>query len=295
MKIRRWKWLSRTTDRSPWCPSQTWSGPLAPERTRGQYDQAVGKPALVVTLTVAACLSPLASGCGDSTPTAGDTNTPPATSPPATGQTAKTHSHRRRHHQHPRQKRRAHVATARVAYVIDGDTIALAAGPHVRFLQIATPELSSNECYAAQARSLSSRSCRQAHAWPLRRDPALDQIDRYGRLLRYVYLGGTNLNVEMVRRGAAAPYFYDGDRGQFAGRLYSLALTAKRGHRGLWGACPATRLQPSGGSCEPGYAPCLPITSDLDCGQIPDSLKPIHVTGSDPYRLDGDGDGLGCE
>jgi hypothetical protein len=138
-----------------------------------------------------------------------------------------------------------------------------------------------------------------------------------------VYLGATNLNVEMVRRGAAAPYFYDGDRGQFAGRLYSLALTAKRGHRGLWGACPATRLQPdqavtarrapassagggspgggspgggsSGGSCEPGYAPCLPITSDLDCGQIPDSLKPIHVTGSDPYRLDGDGDGLGCE
>jgi len=51
----------------------------------------------------------------------------------------------------------------------------------------------------------------------------------------------------------------------------------------------------SGGSCEPGYSPCLPVTSDLDCGDIPDSKKPVHVTGDDPYRLDGDGDGLACE
>jgi hypothetical protein len=51
----------------------------------------------------------------------------------------------------------------------------------------------------------------------------------------------------------------------------------------------------SSGSCEPGYSPCVPIVSDLDCSQIPDSKKPIHVTGSDPYSLDADGDGLGCE
>jgi hypothetical protein len=51
----------------------------------------------------------------------------------------------------------------------------------------------------------------------------------------------------------------------------------------------------AGASCEPGYSPCLPITSDLDCADIPDSKKPIRVTGSDPYRLDADGDGRGCE
>ena len=49
-----------------------------------------------------------------------------------------------------------------------------------------------------------------------------------------------------------------------------------------------------GSGCEPGYSPCLPVTGDLDCADIPDSKKPIHVTGSDPYHLDGDGDGLGC-
>ncbi len=53
--------------------------------------------------------------------------------------------------------------------------------------------------------------------------------------------------------------------------------------------------QPAGGRCEPGYSPCLPIVSDLDCDDINDSLKPIHVTGIDPYRLDGDADGYGCE
>ena len=58
---------------------------------------------------------------------------------------------------------------------------------------------------------------------------------------------------------------------------------------------PSAPSTSSGGSCEPGYSPCLPVTSDLDCGDIPDSEKPIHVTGSDPYRLDGDGDGYACE
>lgn len=50
-----------------------------------------------------------------------------------------------------------------------------------------------------------------------------------------------------------------------------------------------------GGGCEPGYTPCLPRVADLDCGQIDDADKPIHVTGNDPYRLDADGDGLGCD
>jgi len=59
---------------------------------------------------------------------------------------------------------------------------------------------------------------------------------------------------------------------------------------------PAPSAPTSGnGSCEPGYSPCLPVTSDLDCSDIPDSEKPVHVTGSDPYRLDGDGDGSACE
>ncbi|MEC8391894.1 MAG: DUF1524 domain-containing protein [Actinomycetota bacterium] len=37
--------------------------------------------------------------------------------------------------------------------------------------------------------------------------------------------------------------------------------------------------------------------SDINCGELPSAAKPVIVIslGSDPYRLDGDGDGIGCE
>jgi len=46
------------------------------------------------------------------------------------------------------------------------------------------------------------------------------------------------------------------------------------------------------GECAKGYEPCLPVTSDLDCAQI---RQQVTVTGDDPYGLDRDGDGLGCQ
>jgi hypothetical protein len=57
----------------------------------------------------------------------------------------------------------------------------------------------------------------------------------------------------------------------------------------------STPNNPSGAGCQPGYSPCLPRVPDLNCADIPSSKRPVHVTGSDPYRLDGDGDGLACE
>ncbi len=50
-----------------------------------------------------------------------------------------------------------------------------------------------------------------------------------------------------------------------------------------------------GAGCEPGYTPCLPRTSDLDCADIPADKKPVAVTGNDPYGLDRDHDGIGCQ
>lgn len=55
-----------------------------------------------------------------------------------------------------------------------------------------------------------------------------------------------------------------------------------------------------------GYSPCIPPGPDVDCaggsgngpryegqGDVP--WGPFRVTGSDPYGLDGDNDGWGCE
>jgi hypothetical protein len=39
----------------------------------------------------------------------------------------------------------------------------------------------------------------------------------------------------------------------------------------------------------------LPRVADLNRADIAESKKPVRVTGSDPYRLDGDGDGWGCD
>lgn len=58
---------------------------------------------------------------------------------------------------------------------------------------------------------------------------------------------------------------------------------------------PSAGKHQAGSGCEPGYSPCLPRVDDLNCSDIPAAKKPVHVTGSDPYRLDGDGDGLACE
>jgi resuscitation-promoting factor RpfB len=56
------------------------------------------------------------------------------------------------------------------------------------------------------------------------------------------------------------------------------------------------------GDCHPAYKPCVPIDSDVDCaggsGNGPSYVKgPITVInpGDDPYGLDNDGDGVGCE
>ncbi|MCZ4499298.1 MAG: hypothetical protein JWQ74_1851 [Marmoricola sp.] len=55
-----------------------------------------------------------------------------------------------------------------------------------------------------------------------------------------------------------------------------------------------------GGNCTAGYSPCLPPMSDYDCaggsGNGPGyAYGPLYVTGSDPYDLDRDGDGVACE
>jgi micrococcal nuclease len=136
---------------------------------------------------------------------------------------------------------------ARVAFIIDGDTLALANGRRVRLLQIDTPEVAEDECYADEATRELEAMLPPGARIRLEADPPLDRIDRYGRLLRYVHRSGTNVNLELVRRGAASVWFYDGERGRYADRLLAATRRAKAAKRGLWGACPDTPLDTSAG------------------------------------------------
>jgi hypothetical protein len=62
---------------------------------------------------------------------------------------------------------------------------------------------------------------------------------------------------------------------------------------------PVTLSSAGSSSCTPGYSPCLPPASDYDCeggsGDGPKYTGYVEVTGSDPYDLDNDGDGVACE
>jgi endonuclease YncB( thermonuclease family) len=138
---------------------------------------------------------------------------------------------------------RSDDAVARVGSVRDGDTILLTNGLRVRLVQVDAPELSV-ECYGDEAARTLERLAPRGATLRLERDPALDDTDRHDRLLRYAHAAGRNLNLEIVRAGAAAPYFYRGERGRYAEELERAADRARDRRVGLWAACPATRLVP---------------------------------------------------
>ncbi len=133
--------------------------------------------------------------------------------------------------------------------VIDGDTIVVHGGLHVRLVQIDTPEVYfGKECYGSAASAITKRLLPPGTRVRLVRDPRLDDVDRYHRALRYVVrLDGLDINVHLVAIGAAAPYFYRGARGRFASLLLAVARQARAKREGLWGACPHTQLVPDRG------------------------------------------------
>src|SRR5262245_60316697 len=132
-----------------------------------------------------------------------------------------------------------------VARVIDGDTIETETGDRVRLVQIDAPEVGDNECYAREATQILETLLPPGTAIRLEADERLDDVDRFGRLLRYVHRGEQNINLELVRSGAAAVWFFEGDRGLYADELLEATREALDEDRGLWGTCPAARLDPT--------------------------------------------------
>lgn len=54
----------------------------------------------------------------------------------------------------------------------------------------------------------------------------------------------------------------------------------------------AAPVSPSNNACDPNYSGCVPIKADVNCDEVTGS---VNVIGQDIYRLDRDGDGVGCE
>jgi micrococcal nuclease len=136
-----------------------------------------------------------------------------------------------------------------VDHVADGDTIVLRGRVTVRLVQIDTPEVYFHpECFGEQASAETKQLLHRGTLVRLVQDPATSSTDVYGRLLRYVVRkGGLNVNLRLVADGAAAPYFFEGARGEYADELMREAEAARAAGKGLWGACPGTALAPEAG------------------------------------------------
>jgi micrococcal nuclease len=135
-------------------------------------------------------------------------------------------------------------SSAVVARVLDGDTIVLTSGEHVRLVQIDTPE-KGTECYGQAASALTRRLLPPGTSVRIEPDPGLDQVDRYGRRLAYVWAGGEDVNLRLVREGAAGVWFFDGRRGRHASEFLGAAEQARGDRKGLWGSCPLARFDPA--------------------------------------------------
>jgi endonuclease YncB( thermonuclease family) len=121
--------------------------------------------------------------------------------------------------------------TARVTQVIDGDTIIIADGFRVRYIGIDTPELHpAPEAFGIEAWQV-NRQLVEGKIVRLERD--VSQTDRYGRLLRYVYIDDIFVNAELVRRGLARVKAYPPDT-RYHNYLEEMETEARQAGRGIW-------------------------------------------------------------
>ena len=118
---------------------------------------------------------------------------------------------------------------AKVIRGVDGDTLALDTGEKVRLLGINTPE-KWESFYKEAGHALAELAVNKTVL--LTKD--VSERDKYGRLLRYVYLeNGTFVNRELVRMGWARAYHYPPDTGHYD-EFFVLQEEAKAAGLGIW-------------------------------------------------------------
>jgi endonuclease YncB( thermonuclease family) len=90
-----------------------------------------------------------------------------------------------------------------VTRVIDGDTVEIASGERVRLIGMDTPEIGVCGHGAATARM---RRMVEGRAVVLVNPGSVQDVDTYGRLLRYVDVEGRDAGLAQIRSGARARY-----------------------------------------------------------------------------------------
>jgi len=127
---------------------------------------------------------------------------------------------------------------SRVKRVIDGDTIELEDGRKVRYIGINTPETKHPargvECFGLEA-SQRNKELVEGKVVSLEKD--VSETDRYGRLLRYVWVEGILVNQVLVTEGFAWASRYPPDTVRQI-EFQRAQVEAEATKLGLWQNCP---------------------------------------------------------
>jgi len=127
--------------------------------------------------------------------------------------------------------------TVLVQRVIDGDTILLANGDRVRYLDIDTPETvhpsKPVECFGPESHQRNQELVENEY---VTLKQSITNKDQYGRLLRYVYVGDIFVNAVLVSEGYALAKDYN-NPGHLYNYLESLEQNANEKQLGLWQQC----------------------------------------------------------
>jgi len=128
-------------------------------------------------------------------------------------------------------------STEKVTRVIDGDTIEIEGGIKVRLIGIDTPEMKNKnrtiDCFATEAKQ-KVESLLNGKEVVLVKD--VSETDKYGRLLRYVYLGDEMINDTLVKEGYAKISTFPPDV-KFKDQFITSGRQAREAQVGLWQAC----------------------------------------------------------
>lgn len=130
-----------------------------------------------------------------------------------------------------------------VQKVVDGDTIDIdykGSIKTIRLIGINTPETVDPrkpvECFGKEA-SNKAKELITGKKVRIESDPDNDALDKYGRMLDFIWLeDGTFINDKMVRDGYAYEYTYNNQYYKYQKQFREAQAEAKQNNRGLWNA-----------------------------------------------------------
>ena len=124
-----------------------------------------------------------------------------------------------------------------VTKVIDGDTIEIKGGKRVRYIGIDTPETVDPrkpvQCFGKEA---SDKNRQLVGGKKVYLEEDISKTDKYGRLLRYIWVDNVLVNELLVREGYAYSSSYPPDI-KYQENFDEAQRLAQKENKGLWGTC----------------------------------------------------------